>query len=77
MVNIGTQVDTYVLQNPPPGVKPVHVDDDKEEVEECGDGHEERQLPDESRHQIKGLLLLLKGADVGNDQLMPCLDLGS
>ena len=74
---IETQTHTYVLQNAPPRVKPVHVDDDKEEVDECGDGHEERQLPDESGHQVKGLLLLRKGSDGGNDQLVPFLNLGS
>ena len=67
---------TYILQNAPPWVKPVHVDENKEEVDECGDGHEERQLPDESRHQVKRLLLLLKSSDGGNDQLVPCLNLG-
>ena len=63
MVKIGTQVPTHILQNPPPGVKPVHVDEHKEEVDDCGDGHEERQLPDESGHQVKGILLLRKGSD--------------
>ena len=77
MVKIGTLVLTYFLQNPPPGVKPVHVDDDKEKVKECSDGHEERQLPNESRHQVEGLLLLVKSSNGRNNQLMPCFNLGS
>ena len=47
-VYIETQTHTYILQNAPPGMKPVHVNQHKEEVDDGGDGHEERQLPDEA-----------------------------
>ena len=69
------QNHTYILQNAPPWVKPVHVDENKKEVDECGNSHEERHLPDESWHQVERLLLFLKGSDGGNDQLMPFLNL--
>ena len=45
-VYIETQTPTHVLQNSSPRVKPGHVNKNKEEVEECGDDHEEWQLPD-------------------------------
>ena len=67
---------TYILQNSSPGMKQLHVDQNQEEVEESCDDHEERQLPDESWHQVKGILLLLKGPDVSNHKHMPCLNLG-
>ena len=57
-------VSTHFLQNDPPGVEPLEVDDGKEEVEEGGGDDEDRQVPAQPGEQVVGLVLLFVRPDV-------------
>ena len=57
-------IPTHLLQDDLPGVEPLEVDDGKEEVEEGGDGHKDRQVPTQPGEQVEGLVLLFICPDV-------------
>ena len=58
-------------------MKPLHVDQDKEEVNKGGRSHEERQLPGEADQQVKRVLLLFERSNVCNEKLVPRLNVVS
>ena len=55
-------------------MKPLHVDQNKEEVNKGGRSHEERQLPGEADQQVKRALLLFERSNVRNEKLVPRLN---
>ena len=57
-------IPTHLLKNYLPGVEPLEVDDGKEEVEEGGEGHKDRQVPTQPGEQVVGLVLLFIGSNV-------------
>ena len=57
-------VSTHLLQNDPPGVEPLEVDDGKEEVEEGGGDDENRQVEAQPGEQVEGLVLLFIRSNV-------------
>ena len=48
-----------LLQNDPPRVEPLEVDEGQDEVEDGGGDEEEGQLPAQPGQQVEGLVLLV------------------